>query len=321
MIVLRKLSHGAVLAALALATPACGGDDVGTVRVFFEPEDTVFGLEAGADEENILDGWNIEYDKFLVTVGNIKAESNEVDQVLSEPGFFVVDLIEGIPQGGLILAEFEDAQVARFDKFSYDILAADANTVGAGDVAQADVDLMKAEGLSWLIQGRLVEATAGAGRSCPPGTVDTTDPACLVAAEIPFEFKLNSGTNWSDCEDGTGTGTLGFAVAAGATVDVKPTLHGDHWFFNNITIGSEETDRLAQHFANAAFDQVSDGVAPNVTLEVLAGIQAADLFPNPPYTLAGALIDVQTGADYVIAQTHPSGHLNGEGECVPAVLQ
>jgi hypothetical protein len=299
----------------ALALSGCG--KTGTVQVFFEPEDTVFGLEAGAEEENIVDGWNIEYDKFLITVGNFQASSIDSEQKLSEPGFFVIDLINGIPAGGLIMAEFEEVDAVRFESVSYEVTPADASTAGLGDVAQADVDQMKAEGLSWLIQGRLVEAAAGTGQSCNPA--DRTQ--CVSVAEVPFEFKLQTATRWSQCEEQPG-GNLGFAVAAGATTATKPTMHGDHWFFNNITIGSEETDRRAQHFADAAFAQVNAGkLNVLVDLNVLASIQAAELFPAEFYTLAGALIPVNNGEDYVVAQTHPSGHLNGEGECVPEVLQ
>ena len=308
----RKFMYGFASGAMALA--GCG--KVGDVQVFFEPEETVFGLVSGPDEENIVDGWNVEYDKFLITMGNFKATSTASDQVLEEPDFFVIDLINGAPAGGLILAEFKDVDAVRFDGVSYEVQPADAGTQGIGTVVQADLDQMRAEGLSWLIQGKLVEAVAGAGQSCDPA--DRT--VCVAAAEIPFEFKIAAKTRWSQCEEQPG-GNLGFAVTAGGTVATKPTMHGDHWFFNNITIGSEETDRRAQHFADAAFDQVQAGGAVLVDLDVLAAIPAAELFPADLYTLSGALVSVNNGEDYVIAQTHPSGHLNGEGECVPEVIQ
>jgi hypothetical protein len=323
----QKTVNRFVLSALTVAMSGCG-DDVGEVRVFFEPEETVFGIEAGNEEENIIDGWNVEYEKFLVNVGNIRATSNEVDEVLSDPNFFVVDLINGVPAGGLVLTEFKDVPAVRFDNFSYDIVSANANSQAGGDTDQADLDIMVNEGLAWFIKGKLVEAVAGTGLSCEPGNRNADGTpidagACLAVAEVPFEFKIVNNANWSQCEDGTGTGTLGFAVTAGATVDVKPTQHGDHWFFNNVPIGIEETDRRAQQYADAAFAQLDAGVVPNVTLDVLDAIDSATLFPANLYDLSGVIdgFSADTGKNFVVIQSMTSGHLNGEGECVPDFAQ
>ena len=57
----------------------CGDDSgetsaKGSVQVFVEAEDTIpNGLTAGMGNENVKDGWNVTYDRFLVAIGNVRA--------------------------------------------------------------------------------------------------------------------------------------------------------------------------------------------------------------------------------------------------------
>ena len=86
---------------------------------------------------------------------------------------------------------------------------------------------------------KAIELLKADGQSCLP-----TDPtACQPAPEVRFAWGLAAGTAYDDCAPQTGD--AGFAVPSGGTAQVKPTIHGDHWFFTNITQGAEITERRA----------------------------------------------------------------------------
>jgi hypothetical protein len=126
---------------------------------------------------------------------------------------------------------------------------------------------------------------------------------------VSFKWGLKAGTSFDDCAPPQGDS--GFAVPSGGTVEVKPTIHGDHWFFTNITQGVEITERRAQWIANS--DLNHDG---ETTLAELRTIKASDVFPSPPYSLGtGSLIPINTAFDYVEAQARTLGDYQGDGEC------
>lgn len=291
-------------AAIVLALAGCGEDAAGTgrVQVFVEPEDTIpDGLQPGTGDENIQDGWTVTYEKFLVAVGNFRAtRSADTSDQLSEPRVLVVDL-KNVPTGGLVIAEFDDVTASRWDKVGFDLPNATASAVRADSTAQADYDLMVSNGYSIYIEATM---TSPNGQSCLP----TMPTDCVAATSITFRWGLAAGTSFEDCAPEAGD--AGFAVPSGGTVQVKPTIHGDHWFFTNITQGAEATERRAQWIANSDTDR--DG---ETTLDELRAVQAADVFPSPPYNLSGAIIPVNTAFDYLEAQTRTLGDFQGDGEC------
>jgi hypothetical protein len=137
---------------------------------------------------------------------------------------------------------------------------------------------------------------------------------CVAAPEITFAFGLASGTSYDDCSDEDDV--PGFAVPSGGTVQVKPTIHGDHWFFDNITQGAEITERQAQWIADADRSNAghtSDGL---VTTAELQASPAGAFFPaSLGYNLSGTLTPVTSGLTFLEAQAHTLGDYQGEGEC------
>jgi hypothetical protein len=303
------MNRSAWLAVAALVgglVSGCGDDSstqTGKVQVFVEPEDTIpEGLEPGTDEENIQDGWRVEYDKFLITLGNIRAsQSNKSSARLGDAKVYVVDLMN-TPAGGLVLAQFDTAEAVRWDKFGFDMPNAKAGFEKAQGVSQADYDFMVQRGYSVYFEGRLTKAD---GQSCRP----TAPSDCVARTEVQFKWGLAAGTSFDDCA--SPEGDAGFAVPSGGTVQVKPTIHGDHWFFTNITQGAEITERKAQWIADADLNR--DG---ETTLEELKNVRASDVFtPARGYNLSGAIVPVNTAHDYVEAQARTLGDYQGEGEC------
>ena len=288
-----------------MSTVGCGDDgstaDVGAVQVFTEPEDSIpEGLDPGDGEENIADGWTVRYDRFLVTIGNVRAARSDASETLAEPAVYVLDL-RNAPAGGYIIAEFAEASAVRWDRFGFDLPNAGAGARALAPTTEADAAFMIAEGYSIYFEGTLSKAD---GESCPPG-----GGPCVPAPEVRFAWGLSAGTSFDDCasEDGA----PGFAIPSGGTVQVKPTIHGDHWFFSSITAGEEITKRYAQYIADSDLDQ--DG---ETTLDELRMTQASDVFPSPKYNLAGALGGpVMSAYDYLLAQARTLGDYQGDGEC------
>ncbi|MBZ5707773.1 hypothetical protein [Nannocystis pusilla] len=291
-----------VTAFAALAGCTAGGGATGRVQVFVEAEDTIpEGLQPGSGEENIVDGWAASYTKFLVVVGNFRAgRSADSSASLSDPAVYVVDLLN-LPVGGFVLTEFADVEAVRWDRVGYDIPNAPADAEAAEGTSAADLEFMVTNGFSVYVEGAITKAD---GVSCVPGTDE-----CVAATEVKFAWGLAAGTSFDDCAPEEGD--AGFAVPSGGTAQIKPTIHGDHWFFTNITQGAEITERRAQWIADA--DLNHDGEA---TLDELRMVKAAAVFtPELGYSVTGAQIPVTTAYDYLEAQARTLGDFQGEGEC------
>ncbi len=288
---------------LALSLACTAGGATGNVQVFIEAEDTIpEGLDPGDGEENVIDGWTVRYSKFLVTIGDFEASrSSGGDEPLRDPGHYVVDLMR-LPAGGFILTEFNDVAAERWDRVGYSLPNADDTAQAADGTAAADRDFMVQAGYSIYVEGTISKPD---GQSCTPG-----DPmTCTPAPTVTFKWGLAAGTSFADCA--SPDGVAGFAVPSGGTAQIKPTIHGDHWFFTNITQGAEVTERRAQWIADADADHDGD-----TTLDELRATPAAKLFPAElGYNLSGALIPIVTAYDYLEAQVRTLGDFQGEGEC------
>ncbi|HZH04601.1 MAG TPA: hypothetical protein VEY30_12520 [Myxococcaceae bacterium] len=293
---------------LAWVSAGCSDDATGRAQAFVEPEDTIpEGLEPGDGEENIRDRWTVEYEKFLVTIGNFRAaQSSDASASVRNPALYVVDL-KNTPAGGFIIADFADLEAVRWDKVGFDLANTPTDAQRATGLSDADYALMTQGNYSLFVQGRLTKAD---GQSCLPSA-----PAdCAPATEVAFAWGIKAGTSFDDCasEDGD----VGFTVPSGGTVQVKPTIHGDHWFFNNITQGEEVTARQAQWVADSDLNR--DG---EVTLDELRQVPAAELFTQAKgYSISGAVIPVATAYDFLEAQARTLGDYQGDGECPTRVV-
>ncbi|XXX74837.1 hypothetical protein WMF30_45010 [Sorangium sp. So ce134] len=290
------------VAACALGLVAGCGDDgaasgTGTVQIFVEPEDTIpEGLEPGTGEENIVDGWKVTYDRFLVTIGNVRAARSDAQETLGDPSVFVLDL-KNAPATRYVIAEFEGVSAVRWDRFGFDLPNARAGVKTLSPTTEADVAFMVENGYSVFFEGSIEKE---GGESCPP------ERECAPAEAVRFSWGLSAGTSFDDCA--TEDELPGFSVPTGGTIAVKPTIHGDHWFFNNITAGVEITKRYAQYVADCDLD--GDG---ETTIEELKQVNVADVF-GQEYNLSGAP-GLETAYDYVVAQARTLGDFQGDGEC------
>ena len=293
-----------LLLASTLFATTCGGLGTGSVQVFLVAEATIpEGLTPGDGEEQVIDGWTVSYAKFLVTVGNLRAgRSSDPDDELRDETVHVVDL-RNLPPGGVVLAEFNDVAAERWDRFGYDLINTPADAEAAEGTSAEDRDFMVMHGYSLYVEGELTKPD---GQACAAG-VDPPD--CAPLTRVTFRWGLQAGTSFDDCA--APGGDAGFAVPQGGTVQIKPTIHGDHWFFTNVTAGAEQTMRRAQWIADAQTNRDEE-----TSLGELRATPAAALFtPDLGYNLSGALIPIVTAYDYLEAQARSIGDFQGEGEC------
>ncbi len=301
---------GCVLGLTFLA--ACGDDggSTGRVQAFLVAEETIpDGLEPGTDEENIQDGWAVSYSKFLAVVGNFRAGRQESGDEKRSNAVYIVDM-KNLPTSGFSLAELDDLAAKRWDKVGYDMPRATAETPCAPQVSAEDCAFMRENRYSVFFQATMEKAD---GQSCLRNA-NGGSSNCVPSTEVQFEFGLASGTSFDDCSDEDGV--PGFAVPSGGTVQVKPTIHGDHWFFDNITQGAEITERQAQWIADADRSNPSNERDGVVTTAELQASPAGAFFPSSlGYNLSGTMVSVTNGFTYLQAQAHTLGDYQGEGEC------
>lgn len=295
-----------MIGAVLLSSVFACGEPQGRVQVVLVPEDSIpDGVDAeaparGEGEPGIIDGWSVRYDKFVVSIGNFRASRSKkpTGAELSSPAIHVVDFTKA-PAGGFVIAELENVSAERWDRVGYDMPKATSSAQKAPFTAQADYDTMVSDGLSLLLQGRVFEDEA----ACADATRD------LARCKF-FTWKIAAPTSFADCANEEGD--AGFAVPTGGTQVVKPTVHGDHWFFTNITQGAETTERRAQWMVTG--DTNGDGVT---TLDELKGVPASNAFPQSlGYNLSGGFRGpINTAYDYLIEQASTLGDYNGDGEC------
>lgn len=298
----------AVIAAMPSMT-GCGdgstGSQQGSLQVFVDAESTITGgIDPGPDADNVADGWAVTYDKFLLVVGNVRAARTDTAATLNDGSTFVLDLKRVPTSGGYLISTMKSVASGPWHKFGFDLPTATTETQILAPTSAADKDLLDQGGYSLYVEGAIENEN---GKSCPPGD---PDPAkCMAAPKITFQWGLPAATSFDDCA--TEDGIAGFAVPTGAAASVEITIHGDHWFFNNITAGVELITRYAQYVADC--DLNHDG---ETTLDELKQVPAADVFPSPKYNLSGSFSGpIVTAYDYVLAQARTIGDFQGHGEC------
>ncbi|MCA9603880.1 MAG: hypothetical protein KC417_17735, partial [Myxococcales bacterium] len=279
-----------LLAFLTLAGLAgCASDDTetttgdGKLVVQLEAEDTITdGLEPGSDEENLVDGWTVTYDKYIVALGNVQIGRGS--KTRTGDTNVVIDLTQ-LPTTGFNLASFDDLATGQWDRFEYELLTA-SDASRDSSVSGTDYARMSDAGLTYLVAG---EATKD-------------------SVAITFEFAVPAKTHFGPCE--AEEGAPGFVVVEGTDTVVAATIHGDHLFFNGFPSGAEITERRADWIRLADEATGGDGHVDTDDLAGIAGTDLEVLFPtgapanegDAQYFLAGSPVPVNTALDFVVGQ-------------------
>lgn len=297
----RSISLSLTFLALACSEPT------GRLQVVLVPEDSIpNGVDAtparDEGEPGISDGWSVRYDRFVVSMGQFSAarRARPSGKKIELPSVHVVDFVRA-PASGLTIGTLEQVAAERWDRVGFAMPRATASAIRADFTSQSDYDAMVQGGLTLLVEGRLFTNEA----ACAAESRDRAQ--CKT-----FRFAVVAPTAFADCANEEGD--AGFAIPTGGTQVVKPTVHGDHWFFTNITQGAEVTSRKAQWLADADEAGNQDG---DITLDELRSLPAATAFPaSAGYNLSGGFRGpIATAYDYLIEQASTLGDWNGDGEC------
>ena len=257
------------------------------MQIFVTPEATITeGIAPGDEEDTIQDGWSVSYDKFLVSLGDFRAGSVSGTDELHDDAVYVTDL-KRIDASGRIFVTLENVEAKRFGHFSYSFVTS-PNSLPVGPLTDADLALMREHTL--YVVGTLSK----------PGETSIT-----------FRLGYKGATRFGECAAEEG-GPSGFAVTAGGTVAIKPTLHGDHWFFTSDP-HTTTPKRLAQWLASSD----ANGDHEVTTDELKARTNVAALFPSSQgYNFSGLPVQpIQNAFHYFGTMARTLGHFNGDGDC------
>jgi len=282
----------------------------------------------GSGDESISeeDGWAVDFDKYIATVGKVKLELvADAGKTVTDDNVYVVDLTKIDPDGLKGLWTFEDLAVGRWTFNYYSLNATSSATRHEDSVSEVDFEKMKTGGYSYLIEGKI---TKTGGQSCPPaahatpgtktsnGKTSALGDPCYDATEtISFAFSAPAETGYGPCEIDE---VPGVAISADSTTTAAMSIHGDHIVFNGFPEGDEaEVIRRAQWIADC--DLNLDGMVDNEELKAIPFEELAEI-DNTRYDISGARIPLTTVYEYLKAQLLTQGHFQGEGECPPLSL-
>jgi hypothetical protein len=270
------------IVSIPLLAVACTDGESGSIT------STVYGeelIEEGIPADVFSDGWSIEFDKFLVSIGSTAAKAGEGGAEVGEPGFFLVDLAQPSGGEGYELATF-DAPAGTYDHYGYRL--APSATAAPVNVAAADADAMKAAGYSIRMIGTATKGSAAK-------TFDWGFTLKLTHAHCEVSEKID-----------------------GNAVTMQSTIHADHFFYDDAI--SPEPNVAFQLVADAD----GMGAAPAdgaITLEELA---AVDIRGEARYQVGsnrapsgGAITNLR---QYIELQATTLGHINGEGHCEDTIV-
>jgi hypothetical protein len=302
---MRSPSWFGLLGALLVACAEPGGNQMITTRssvsdgvgalgdIVAAPGPGVSGLYPGEGVHGLADGWRVDYQKLLVSVGTVTLKGTSDGEIQSVANL-VIDL-QALPRvGGSIAAVGIDSLPTAID---FTLPRADDQSAPLSPYAtDDDVELMAKGGFSVYIEGTLEKAD---GRSCQPGTSD-----CVDRPTVQFRWGIPAGFAYQDCAADEGD----------TNQSITLTFPALHWLRADFDPDDDGGLLLAQWIANADLDR--DG---ETTLAELEQVPAASLFTGRRgYELSGAARPVVTAYDFLREQVRAMG-LRSWGRCRSAV--
>jgi hypothetical protein len=272
---------------LLMALFGCG-DSSGSVRFVTWGEDYIEqGIpRAQAGETIVEDGYTIKYEKFLINLGNIRVVDTSGNVGAELTGFRLVDQTK---VGRKALSTTLELPAQAWTQVSYEIAPATSRTEVAG-ATEEDKARMLQGGFSLYVEGSLQKD----------------------AEQKRFAWGFTSHTLFDRCKSRNQDGkplTDGFMVKSGSISVIELTIHGDHFFYDDLQSPSAKI-----RGANiAAADANGDGL---ITLDELAKKKLATIPAEAGKYGTGSASGVNDLAAFVTALGRTVGHFRGEGECV-----
>jgi hypothetical protein len=254
----------------ALLCANCGGE--GALALTTWGEDFI---ETGIPADTFADDWSITFSKFLVVVKEARIADADGSVALELDGPVVNDLV--VP-GPFTMTTVAAVPARRYDDVSV-VVAPDA-AASAGSASADDAAFMVAGNLSVHVEGR----------------------ASRGDDSVRFAWSFSTATRYSGCETvGDGEGQV---VRAGKDNEAQLTVHGDHFFYDDLA----GDDAVLRFDAIFAADADADG---EVTRAELAAVDLTTL-PSDQYGNAGS---AETLDAFIESLSRTLIHFNGEGEC------
>lgn len=281
---------------------ACEDGAPGDVAVVVEAESTITdGIPAGAEPDAIVDGWDVHFDRYVVSLGGIALARTGAE--VRDDTVRVIDLAR-VPAGSTLLTRFTGVASGGWEGLEYALVAPTNSARRDDTVSQADFDAMVAGGCTYSIAGTLDRA---GGQSCPPGGT------CRDTDRVAFAFCVPAPVRFAMCANEEGR--PGVVVPSAGSATAALTIHGDHAFFDGFPSDAELLERRAQWLADSDVD--GDGLVTRAELESLSDpVEVASLFPSGLYHFSSAPVGALRSAfTYLVAQLSTQGHFQGEGEC------
>jgi hypothetical protein len=280
---------GLLVTAVAGSSTTDDADGKGTVTFTTWGEDYIEQAIPPTDTDGTViveDGWTIAFDKLLVVISEISVAEEGKPPAATLAASKLFDMHA---PGEKLVASFPDVPAKAYPSVSWAIVPASSTTeLGAG-ATDADRAMMAEKGYSiWL------SATASKGE---------------VSKKIAWGFTTN--TLYERCKaEKEGREVDGVVVTNGGTDSVQLTIHGDHFFYDDL----QSADAKVRFDAIADADADADG---EVTLEELAAVDLADRskIKAGPYG-TGSAAGVHDLRAFVEALSRTIGHFRGEGECL-----
>lgn len=275
----RSLPFAFGLCLLSSCVTGCADDENGTVFLSTWGEEFI---ERGIPREEFEDRYEVEFDTFLITLGDLDARGTAGE--LRDERTWLVDLTTPGPHD-LALHAVANGE---YGEVSYRVRPIDADTIVHGSATEEARERMLEGPYSILVEG----SAYSSGKS------------------FAFSWAFDTSTLYQRCRQviDEETTVFGFSVGTGKMTTLELTIHGDHLFYDDLAAD----DAGLRFEAFAAADADEDG---QITLEELAAVPLIDL-PADLYG-TGNYSDVNDLAAYVRALTTTLGHFNGEGHCQP----
>ncbi len=265
---------------LALTLPLLAGCDGGKGGVELDTWGEEY-IEVGIPASEFEDGWDITFSKFLIHLGHVTVADAEGAVGAKMEGTILFD--HKIAGEKPVFAA-GDLEAGPWESVSFRVPVIDAAAELSEGVTEADRDLLIGAQASVYVAG-----------SAAKGGVTKT-----------FSWAFPVGTEYTECKgDLDGKETSGALVTNGGVDHIQLTIHGDHFFYDDL----QAENAVLRFDAIAAADD-GDG---EVTLDELSAVKLVDI-PEGSYG-TGSVGDVDDLRQFVTALSQTLGHFRGEGEC------
>jgi len=276
------------LGAWVLGVGACAPVAEGDVRVTLSGGD---GTQRGYPSHLFQDGWSVQFDKYLVSLGSFtltsaSGERRTVDEQV------LVDVQKGdIPLPGL-----RGLPAGRWNVGFQVAPPGEGTTLPDGYVSAEDAAMMRERGYSYWVEGVAVKANVG-----------------VYTFRMGFPVKAHM----VDCINGV-DGTQGIVVPENSVAQTEITIHAEHMFYDRLGTHRGVQLRFDAFAATADAQGVitPEGLSAQHLLDLrgLDGGELKDAEGRPVIYEPGAHT-VRTLQEFVTQSIVDQAHLNGGGVC------